>query len=241
MAAMGSGASAADKNGIELYHQTDEGIADAIVKSQHMKPGTKGLAGAGIYFATTPELTGHKARGKGVILKAYVRLGKVLTLPEHGDTRMTLEKLRSMGFDSVCIARKVSSGHEYVVYDPSQVLHIEKYDDSTKTQPAKPAPKPPSRSRSHSPGPNPHIHKGGARWDRVAVGDVVEALIDSGYGNFVRGDRATCEKFFNDRYNCGDKTPHRGFWLRWHKPRKSAKSHHPVSTFKDWFKIVHKA
>jgi hypothetical protein len=37
---------------------------------------------------------------------------------------MTLQKLKSKGFDSVCIARAVSSGHEYVVYDPRQVMSI---------------------------------------------------------------------------------------------------------------------
>merc|ERR1712151_131877 len=124
---MGASASSEDakKYGTELYHQTDAATAEIILRTQHMKPGKKGLAGGGIYFATTQELTGHKAISKGVILKAYVRLGRILTLDSDGDTRMTFEKLQSKGFDSVCIARKVSSGHEYVVYDPAQVLRIE--------------------------------------------------------------------------------------------------------------------
>jgi len=113
--------------GTQLYHQTDEATAEIILKTQEMKPGKKGLAGGGIYFATTEELTGHKALHKGVILRAYVRLGRIKTLDHDGDTRMTLAKLRSEGFDSVCIARKVSSGHEYVVYDPAQVLYIEPF------------------------------------------------------------------------------------------------------------------
>ena len=89
-----------------------------------MKLGSGGLAGGGIYFATTPELTGHKAHKKGVILEATVSLGKVLTLDATGDPDMTLRKLKSKGFDCVCIARKVASGQEYVVYDPEQVLSI---------------------------------------------------------------------------------------------------------------------
>ena len=89
-----------------------------------MKPGSVGLAGGGIYFATTPELTGHKAHKKGVILEATVALGKILTLDAAGDRTMTLQKLKSMGYGSVCIARAVSSGHEYVVYDPGQVMSI---------------------------------------------------------------------------------------------------------------------
>ena len=100
------------------------------MKTQQMKPGSGGLAGAGIYFATTPELTGHKARRRGVILEAMVDLGKIHTLDKNGDPNMTLQKLQSLnpnpgqGFTSVCIARDVSSGHEYVVYDPKQVVTI---------------------------------------------------------------------------------------------------------------------
>ena len=112
------------KGGTKLYHQTDKKTADIIMKTQQMKPGSGGLAGGGIYFATTPELTGHKAHRHGVILEATVALGKIYTLEAAGDPSMTLQKLQSLGFDSVCIARPVSSGHEYVVYDPKQVLSI---------------------------------------------------------------------------------------------------------------------
>jgi hypothetical protein len=108
----------------KLYHQTDAETAEVILRTQRMKPGSGGLAGGGIYFATTPELTGHKAHKKGVILEATVALGKIHTLDAAGDPTMTLQKLKSMGFDSVCIARAVSSGHEYVVYDPGQVQRI---------------------------------------------------------------------------------------------------------------------
>ena len=89
-----------------------------------MKPGSRGLAGGGIYFATTKELTGHKAQKRGVILEASVKLGKVKTLESNGDPNMNLQKLTRQGFHSVCIARPVQSGHEYVVYDPDQVLKV---------------------------------------------------------------------------------------------------------------------
>lgn len=111
--------------GTELFHQTDKATAEIILRTQEMKPGKEGLAGGGIYFATTTELTSHKAHAHGIILKAYVSLGKILTLESGGDKSMTLGKLKSQGFDSVCIARQVSSGHEYVVYDPARVLWIE--------------------------------------------------------------------------------------------------------------------
>ena len=106
----------------KLYHQTDPPTAEIILATQQMKPGNGGLAGGGIYFATTPELTAHKAHKSGVILEATVQLGKILVLDKEGDPDMTLQKLKSMGYDSVCIQRAVSSGQEYVVYDPEQVL-----------------------------------------------------------------------------------------------------------------------
>ena len=110
--------------GTKLYHQTDVESAKIILQTQQMKPGNGGVAGGGIYFATTPQLTGHKAHRRGVILEATVALGKIHTLEAAGDPNMTLQKLKSLGFDSVCIARQVSRGHEYVVYDPKQVLSI---------------------------------------------------------------------------------------------------------------------
>ena len=112
----------------KLYHLTDADTAEIILRTQRMQPGSSGLAGGGIYFATTAELTGHKAHKKGVILEATVALGKMLTLTAVGDPTMTLQKLKSMGFDSVCIARPVSSGQEYVVYDPGQVMSIDRED-----------------------------------------------------------------------------------------------------------------
>ena len=60
--------------GTKLYHQTDLPTAKIILE---MKPGSRGLAGGGIYFATTPELTGHKAHKKGVILEVTVDLGRI--------------------------------------------------------------------------------------------------------------------------------------------------------------------
>jgi uncharacterized membrane protein YgcG len=112
-------------SGTKLYHQTDFATANIIIQTQRMKPGSGGLAGGGIYFATTPELTAHKAHKKGVILEATVALGRIHTLEAAGDPTMTLQKLNSLGYNSVCIARAVSSGHEYVVYDPKQVSAIQ--------------------------------------------------------------------------------------------------------------------
>lgn len=113
--------------GTLLFHQTDAATANIILTTQQMKPGSSGLAGGGIYFATTKELTQYKAIRKGVILEATVRLGKIKTLESSGDSSITRSKLRSMGgYESVCIARSVQAGHEYVVYDPKQVLSIKR-------------------------------------------------------------------------------------------------------------------
>ena len=118
--------SLATRGGMVLYHQTDEPTAEIILRTQEMKPGTGGLAGPGIYFATSKELTGHKAHKRGVILEASVRIGKIHTLEGRGDMQMTGSKLRGMGCESVCIAREVSSGQEYVVYNSEQVLSIKR-------------------------------------------------------------------------------------------------------------------
>jgi hypothetical protein len=58
-------------------------------------------------------------------LEATVALGKIHTLDANGDSTMSLQKLNSLGYNSVCIARAVSSGQEYVVYDPRRVLAIQ--------------------------------------------------------------------------------------------------------------------
>ena len=68
----------------KLYHQTDPPTAEIILATQQMKPGNGGLAGGGIYFATTPELTAHKAHKRGVILEATVQLGMMHVLDKEG-------------------------------------------------------------------------------------------------------------------------------------------------------------
>jgi hypothetical protein len=52
---------AREGGGTTLYHQTSEAIARTILASG-FRPGSAGLAGGGIYFTTTRELTKHKAK-----------------------------------------------------------------------------------------------------------------------------------------------------------------------------------
>jgi hypothetical protein len=133
-----SGGTKLFSGGTKLYHQTDVASAYNILQTQKMKPGNGGVAGGGIYFATTPELTGHKAHKHGVILEATVALGRIHTLEAAGDPKMTLQKLKAMGFDSVCIARPVSRGQEYVVYDPKQVRNIRQHAPGASPPPPAP-------------------------------------------------------------------------------------------------------
>ena len=105
------------------------GVPSGVHHDRHfccVRPSTAGLAGGGIYFTTTKELTAHKAKARGVILEAQVSLGRLHTLEARGDPTLTHAKLNRMGFDSVCIAREVQSGHEYVVYRPDQVLSVKR-------------------------------------------------------------------------------------------------------------------
>lgn len=111
-----------DSNIKTLYHQTDPTAARAIVRSQTFRPGTGGIAGAGMYFAISKADTHHKAHSKGVILSCDVRLGNVKPIPAQGDRSVTFANLQGSGYDSVTIPRP--GGTEYVVYHPDQVRNI---------------------------------------------------------------------------------------------------------------------
>ena len=106
-----------------LYHQTSYDVAKLIISSQKFKRGSDGIAGGGIYFATSASDTDHKAHNKGIILKAKVKLGNILTISQYGDKTITFRCLLNKGYDSVKIPR--SGGTEYVVYSYDQVYHIQ--------------------------------------------------------------------------------------------------------------------
>jgi len=106
-----------------LYHQTSRENAKKILNKNTMYPGNFGLAGGGIYFATTIEDTNHKAHSKGVVLECQVALGNCKTLGMLGEHQLNVKQLYQDGYHSVLIPR---SGDEYVVYSPSQVLKITK-------------------------------------------------------------------------------------------------------------------
>ena len=100
------------------YHATNARAA-ASIRTFGFKCGLTGLAGGGIYFATSEADAKRTSRhGSAVVLECELRLGRTLTLEREGDRSMTLHELNTMGFDSVKILR---SGDEYVVYEPWRV------------------------------------------------------------------------------------------------------------------------
>jgi hypothetical protein len=109
----------------KLYHQTSLDISKKIFEERRMKPGLFGLAGPAIYFATKPEDTHHKAYNTGVILECWVELGRILQLPEWGNSWMTRDMIKRMGFDSALIPRL--KGYEYAVYEPDRIKYITVY------------------------------------------------------------------------------------------------------------------
>lgn len=79
-----------------------------------MQPGSRNTyAGAGMYFAATPEATYWKARNKGVILSCKVDVGRVPEIKLPGNWSESLWRLL-YGYDSI----KITSLHgiEYVAH-----------------------------------------------------------------------------------------------------------------------------
>ena len=100
------------------YHATNASAARSI-RANGFQCGRIGLAGGGIYFATSEQDASRKSNnGRDVVFKCQVTLGRTLTLDNDGNSTMTLDKLNGMGYDSVKILR---NGDEYVVYEPSRV------------------------------------------------------------------------------------------------------------------------
>ena len=106
------------------YHQTNEEAARGILSQMAMKPGSRGLVGGGIYMAETAAATQRKATSHGVVLRITVRFNKAKEVPARGDPSITLQKLKSEGYDLVRCHRPGSDGTEWVVYDMNQVHDI---------------------------------------------------------------------------------------------------------------------
>lgn len=120
---------------VVCYHQLTRELADKVkAAGGKMIRGQQGVAGAGIYFAHTPQETEWKARKRGVVLRCEVKVGAVKELPRHGDRKATFASLVREGKDSVLIKRGICqrpgqglgkpSGNEIVVYSWDQVRVI---------------------------------------------------------------------------------------------------------------------
>ena len=111
--------------GMRLFHCTSTSNA-ASIKSRGFHCGSSGLAGGGIYFATSVDDASRKAHDHGVVLECEVDLGNVMHLQYSGDSSLTLYSVRSRGYDSVCIPR---NGTEYCVYEPRRVRVLGEHRD----------------------------------------------------------------------------------------------------------------
>lgn len=104
------------------FHQTGMQGCRGIVSSNQMRPGSSGIAGGGIYFASDVADTDHKMAGAegGFMFRCCVLLGNVDEWPATKiDSRITFKKLNESGFDSVHIPRP--GGDEFIVYSHDQV------------------------------------------------------------------------------------------------------------------------
>jgi hypothetical protein len=88
-----------------------------------MYPGTYGAFGRGIYFARTPAEAKRKSQhGSEAVFTATVTLNNPVRLYDKWEW-LTLDILRSLGFDSVVTDR--FNGTEYVVFSSDNVqLHL---------------------------------------------------------------------------------------------------------------------
>jgi hypothetical protein len=111
-----------------MYHQTSDAAATAIMRQGFdMSKAASGLAGEGIYFATHPKSTFHKAKaGRGSIIRVTLNVGiSFITGPSPGAINYDMA-VRPLGYLSVKVPRNdwnhdaTENGAEYVVYNACQ-------------------------------------------------------------------------------------------------------------------------
>lgn len=134
------------------YHQTNPNVALSIINTLSNEywflAGSKGMYGAGIYFAKTPEETNIKALSKGTTLEATVLLGKPYMIHNQDEWKEFHNKYKDLnadvihhvlklkGFDSVIAVREtpithssfMKTGNEYIVYNTEQVIDVKSHD-----------------------------------------------------------------------------------------------------------------
>merc|ERR1712050_193014 len=104
------------------YHQTDVRHGESIVKSGFdVHYAHKGIAGRGIYFATTIKATKNKAHYHGFCFEVHLCLGKSKKLERWPRNCCSYKQLQDNGFDSATIERGGFYYREYVVYRNDQM------------------------------------------------------------------------------------------------------------------------
>jgi hypothetical protein len=106
-----------------LFHQTDRQCADGILRDRAMRPGWRGMFGAGIYFAADPRTTNTKAHRFGMMIKAHVTIGTALVLRQ---ARIDFDPscLPLLGFGGVKGCGGPDRPCEFIVYDSWRVTDI---------------------------------------------------------------------------------------------------------------------
>ena len=127
-----------------LLHQTGLQAAEAIIGSQKMLPGSKGMYGPGVYFGNSIGSCDLKALNKGVYLVAEVEPRKTKPISKEEANQLNMyndlsvsQKLMAQGFTAVCGYHQ-PTGREFVLYDPSLIISV-KYCYGTR--PTTPFPK----------------------------------------------------------------------------------------------------
>ena len=107
---------------ITLYHLTSLDAGRKIKRSGKMLRGSQGWFGGGIYFASSVSNCARKSKhGSACVIKAEVNMGVSLVINANScSTTYTYSKLKSMGCNSI-IAKGISTGDEFVVFNYSQV------------------------------------------------------------------------------------------------------------------------
>lgn len=104
--------------GIRLvYHATTYEAAQNILKDMYLVKGSKGMFGAGIYFAATMEIAKHKCRtnvGAYVIAKVDFGTALIRCAPEK---TLTLDEIKRYGCDSVMGRSGPNTNWEFIVYE----------------------------------------------------------------------------------------------------------------------------
>ncbi|KAA6388880.1 MAG: putative Aurora kinase [Streblomastix strix] len=115
------------ENIIAGYHQTSAQAARSIMQTG-FRPGNRGIAVGGIYFALNRADTERKAHQKGVILECQVDVGSCKIMKQM-EPQLTGDELKRQGFDSVFFPANYMNTNlnfpEYVIYDPARVKHIQ--------------------------------------------------------------------------------------------------------------------